>query len=150
MNSPEKKTTNSIVRARRGLSLPVRWNLLAHRTQAVLTPGRDGDRGCANRTSSNGQRPDRLPPPATASRRRGRRRGPPSFPRRKEQEGRVLRPARGGSGMERAAAAALGCALRSPSPSPSPAPQWPPLLRCHRRCPPGPPRPLLPPALRFR
>ena len=108
----------------------------------VLTP--------AETATGDGQRPDRLPPLATASRRRGRRRRPPSFPRRKEQEGRVLRPARGGSGMERAAAAALGCALRSPSPSPSPAPQWPPLLRCHRRCPPGPPRPLLPPALRFR
>ncbi|XP_066385869.1 FAD synthetase, chloroplastic-like isoform X1 [Miscanthus floridulus] len=55
--------------------------------------------------------------------------------------------------MERGAAtaaAALGCALRSPSPSASPAPRWPPLLRCPRRVPPGPPRSLLPPARRFR
>lgn len=55
--------------------------------------------------------------------------------------------------MERGAAttaAALGCALRSPSPSASPAPRWPPLLRCPRRGPPGPPRSLLPPARRFR
>ncbi|KAJ1293166.1 hypothetical protein BS78_01G047400 [Paspalum vaginatum] len=51
--------------------------------------------------------------------------------------------------MERGAAAALGCALRSPSPSPSPAAHWQPLLRCPRRGAPGPPRSLLPPARRF-
>ncbi|XP_062212716.1 FAD synthetase, chloroplastic-like isoform X3 [Phragmites australis] len=51
-------------------------------------------------------------------------------------------------GAAAAAAAVLGCALRSPSPSPSRAPQWRPLLRS-RRGPPGAPLSLLPPARRF-
>jgi hypothetical protein len=107
----------------------------------VLTRDLDGDTGCANRTSSNGQRPE------AASQAICPASGEDDVARQRNKDAHAPRAWCGMEGGAAAAAAALGCALRSPSPSSSLTTQWTPLLR-HR--PPGAPRFLFLPARRFR